>query len=153
MYILIVEDDYLQAELIEEALRQEAALAPLEFERLSTESQFNERFEKLAANPPDLIIMDIMLRWTDPAPDMKAPPSDIEKDGYYRAGLRIEKLLAQDPRTRSVPIILYTILEDIDLEVELKEERLHYLPKDSKLGPLVEKIRSLIENKSTQTKT
>lgn len=144
MYILVVEDDYLQADLIEEALRLEPSLTSARIERLSTESHFHANFERIAGTPPDLVIMDVMLRWADPTPDMQPPPPEIANQGFHRAGLRNERLLAQDPRTKSIPVILYTILEDLDLDGILEPQRLHYLSKDSRLDPLVQATRSLV---------
>lgn len=144
--ILIVEDDYLQAELIENALRREPEFTQdaAEIERLSTEKQFHLQFEAMASNPPDVIVMDVMLRWDDPAPNMEPPPPEIKKEGFYRAGLRNERMLTQDPRTSNIPVVLYTLIADIDLEGIPGRPGVSYLPKDSRLDPLVQLIRSLI---------
>ena len=142
MHILIIEDDYLQADLIEEALRQEPVISLATIERISTESQFHAEFERIAKNPPDVIIMDVMLRWADPSPNMEQPSAEIIKEGIGRAGLRNEKLLNQDPRTRGIPVIIYTILEDIDLEMTGRP-RVNYLAKDSRLEPLVQMTLTL----------
>lgn len=145
MYILIVEDDHSQADLIQEALEKEADLnsSSLEIRRYSTESQFRDHLKDIAERKPDVIVMDVMLRWTDPAPDMKAPPENILREGCYRAGLRNSKLLAQEEETRNIPVILYTMLEKIDLG-DTSELGLTYLPKDSELAPLVQAVRAAI---------
>ena len=144
MYILIVEDDHSQAELIEEALKQEADLnsSSYKIRRLSTESQFRDHFEDIAERKPDVIVMDVMLRWTDPAPNAKAPPDDILKEGCYRAGVRNARLLAQNESTKRIPVILYTMLEKIDLGDTSELPGLTYLPKDSELAPLVQAVRA-----------
>ena len=152
MHILIVEDDYQQAELIENALRQEPDFAPLTTERVSTESGFRAAFEGFAARPPDVVIMDVMLRWADPAPGLDPPPPEIKKEGFHRAGLRNERLLAADPRTRAVPVVLYTVLGGITAggggaHGASDSRRVHYLPKDSTLKPLVDTIRELVRGK------
>ena len=150
MYILIVEDDHSQARLIQEALRKEADFGSpdTQIRRMSTESQFRNSLEEIAARKPDVIVMDVMLRWTDPTPDLKPPPDDVRKEGFFRAGLRNAKLLAQDERTKNIPVILYTMLDKIDLEGTPELLGITYLPKDSKLTPLVHTIRALI-NKSS----
>ncbi len=147
MYILIVEDDHLQAELLIETFRDESDLASALINRISTEREFRERFEEIAHNPPDVIIMDVMLRWADPTPDTIEPPPEIKMDGFHRAGLRNEKQLAGDPRTRDIPVVLYTILEAADLEGMAERPTVYYQPKDSEYGPLVQTIRSLVRRK------
>jgi CheY-like chemotaxis protein len=144
--ILIVEDDYLQVDLIETALRKEPDFSPTKatIDRISTEKQFHTRFEGIKNNPPDIIIMDVMLRWDDPAPNMEPPPLEIKREGFYRAGLRNEKKLASEEKTRDIPVILYTLLKDIDLEGMPERSKVKYLPKDSSLDPLVQLVRSLI---------
>src|SRR5262245_16243553 len=133
MYILIVEDDHSQAELIEEALQKEADLNSTIYEirRVSTESQFRDQLNDIAERNPDVIVMDVMLRWTDPAPDMKAPPDDILKEGCFRAGVRNAWLLAGNESTKRIPVILYTMLEKIDLGDTSELLEVTYLPKDS----------------------
>lgn len=144
MYILIVEDDYSQAELIEDAFRKDPYFAQAEFDRISTESHFRMRFDEIARNPPDVIILDVMLRWADPAPDMEPPPAEVRSEGFWRAGIRNAKLLAQDPRTKDIPSVLYTISEDVDIKGMGWEPKPHYLAKDSALDPLVHLVRSLL---------
>lgn len=146
MYILIVEDDHLQAGLIEDALRKEAELNSAKYviRRMSTESEFRDHIEDIAQRKPDVIVMDVMLRWTNPAPDMKAPPDDILKAGCFRAGLRNATLLAQNENTKTIPVILYTMLEKIDLGEMSELHGITYLPKDSELTPLVQAIKALI---------
>ena len=43
------------------------------------------QIDQIAANPPDLVIFDIMMRWTDPSPDLddSALASDL---GHQDAG-------------------------------------------------------------------
>ncbi|HEV7892635.1 MAG TPA: hypothetical protein VGP08_18625 [Pyrinomonadaceae bacterium] len=148
MYILIVEDDQSQAGLIEAALRNEPDFYSPKIVRISTESQFRARFEEITAKPPDAIVMDVMLRWADPIPDMLPPPEDVQKEGCFRAGLRNAKLLAHDERTSKIPVILYTMLEKIDLDGMTERRGIAYLPKDSTLDPLVQAIRAVISPKS-----
>ena len=143
MKILIVEDDYLQAEWIYEKLKE--AIPEATFLRVNTELEFRSRFDEIANTQPDIAVMDVMLRWTDPSPDLTLPPVEIQKEGFYRAGLRLERLLAGDERTANVPVILYTVLERADLNHELSNlpARVQHLPKQSELTPLIQKIREL----------
>ena len=109
MYVLIVEDDNSQYDFIKEALQEMKFVTRNEWMR--TESEFNERLEEVAADKPDVIVMDIMLRWTDPAPEMKPPPPEVIRDKFYRAGFRCVKKLGANPRTGDIPIIVYSVLE------------------------------------------
>lgn len=144
MYILLVEDDPLQVELIDEFLKDDSAFPDADVKRISTESEFRSKFEDIATNNPDIIILDIMLRWADPAPDFQLPPDEIAEEGFYRAGLRCEKLLGQDSRTNEIPVILYTILGNGDLKDELpKRPQTVYLAKDFEPIEIVRQINKL----------
>lgn len=141
MRILLVEDDPLQVELIAEFLTADSAFPKARIKRISTESEFISSFEDIATNAPDVVIMDIMLRWADPSPDFVLPPEEIAEEGFYRAGLRCEKLLARDPRTTDIPIILYTILSNGDLSEELPDRpQTIYLAKDFEPKEIVHQI-------------
>jgi CheY-like chemotaxis protein len=109
MYVLIVEDDKVQFQSFEKALRESSVISRIN--RIRTEKEFNDRFEEIALDKPDVILMDIMLRWADPEPDLPPPPPEIDNEGFYRAGLRCERLLARDDRTKNIPIVIYSVLD------------------------------------------
>ena len=141
MRILLVEDDPLQVELIGEFLTADSAFPHAVIKRISNESEFITNFEEIATDIPDVVIMDIMLRWADPSPEFAPPPDEIAEEGFYRAGLRCERLLANDPRTAEVPIILYTILGNGDLSDELPQRpQTVYLAKDFEPKELIKQI-------------
>jgi CheY-like chemotaxis protein len=144
MYVLIVEDDPFQAASMIEALEGNFSSSNSTIQRISTESQFREKFDEIANNPPDVITMDIMLRWADPSPDMKPRPEDVKEEGIFKAGLRCEKLLEGNAKTRHIPVILYTILSNEDLSDDIPErENVLHLPKSSDLYPLIKAIRNM----------
>lgn len=145
MNIILVEDDHLQAEWAKSIL--EKAFGSVLIKRISTESEFYANLETFENSPPDLFVIDVMLRWTDPRPNMQPPPEEVVKDGFYRAGLRCERKLSEREKTRSIPVILYTVLEDIDLHPELGTLPHHvtYLRKDSDPTPLINQIRRSIK--------
>jgi len=145
--ILIVEDDHQQVELIEKALNKEPQFANggANIKRLSTERQFVEGFNDIVSNPPHVILMDVMLRWDDPTPDFQLPTG---YQGFYRAGLRNTEILANDQRTRNIPVILYTLLSEDNLKDIPERPNIFYLPKDSTLEPMVQLVRSVITEKS-----
>lgn len=112
---------------------------------ISTESEFRLEFDKISQSPPDVIVMDIMVRWADPTPDLQAPPEDVLTEGFYTAGLRCEQMLAHEPKTRNTPVILYTVLEptDLDGEITKRGRNVIVLPKAPEISALVELIRKV----------
>lgn len=140
MHIVIVEDDFRQAAWMNERIKGRWPAANVE--RLNTELDFREALPRLAAHPPSLIILDVMLRWQDLSPTMVARPDDVKAEGVYRAGLRCERLLAQDERTRDVPVILYTTLDAPDMQGPLKVLpcNVRYVRKDTEARELLEAI-------------
>jgi DNA-binding response OmpR family regulator len=113
MRIVSLEDDEPFWDLMKDALVD--AFPGIELSWIRTESEFRERLEKFAAAPPDLFILDVMVKWADPAENMPLPTEDVREEKYYRAGLRCRKRLAQNSATSSVPVILFTVLEAADI--------------------------------------
>lgn len=146
MNIIIVEDDHLQAEWLESNLR--SAFRGSDVLRISTEAEFYDWFDSLREESiaPDVFVIDVMLRWTDPSPEMRKAPEEVVKNGFYRAGLRCQRRILSDPRTLSTPIILYTVLEELDLANELigQPSNVTYLRKDSAPEPLIKLIRETL---------
>jgi len=141
MYLLVIEDDYLQANWIQESLQ--TAFPTARIQRIGTESDFRSHLDEIAKHRPTVIIMDVMLRWTDPSPDMTPPPEDVREGKFYRAGVRCKELLAERDETKDIPVILYTVLEASDLHKELQDSSatIVHVPKESDPWPLVEKIK------------
>jgi CheY-like chemotaxis protein len=139
--IIVVEDDHLQEGPLVERL--EAACPGYRIDSVRTECEFRERLPSLRADRPDLVIMDVMLRWDDPRRDPTEPPATVVREGFYRAGLRCVELMSIDPRLASVPIILYTILEksDLDQDSRMMSAKVFYLRKSTDLDTLVRKVR------------
>ena len=105
--ILLVEDDHLQANELRQSLESDLGA---EVQTMSTESEFVNGFESLAANPPDFAILDRMLRWASPSRDMPEPPKDSREP--EEAGLRCALRLRADSRTSKIHVILYSVLGD-----------------------------------------
>jgi CheY-like chemotaxis protein len=147
-YILIVEDDPDQADFIANALRQR--FPHHEVELVETESAFHERLPEFAQNPPEVAVVDVILRWSDPDLIPRRPP-DVVSGGFQKAGLRCEQLLRQNPLTARVPVILYTITsaahhaEYLDAANRERRERalpeVEFLEKDPDIGPLITAVR------------
>ena len=139
MKILLLEDDCLQAESIRRELERAFGMSCVE--ELATESQFRARLNTIARDPPDVAVLDVMVRWADPSPEPPEPPEDVRREKFYRAGLRCARLLAA--QVPDVPIVLYSILHPDDLKSELPDlsPGVTHLPKKAELRLLVDLIR------------
>jgi CheY-like chemotaxis protein len=142
MDILLLEDDHNQVELIVAELR--GGFPAAKIVTISTERDFRSRFEEIAVNPPAIFLIDIMVRWTDSEPNLEVRPQEVKEEGFYRAGLRCLKLIKLDDRTKDIPVIFYTVLENHDLTGQMDlSEKIVYLQKESSFGPLLAQIRYL----------
>lgn len=125
----VVEDLEGHWEDVEKHLREAMQLvAPM---RISTEKAFREYLDRLMpADAPDLFIVDMMLRWTDPAPNLAEPPDDVQRGGFVQAGLRCVERILQNPVTAKTPIIINTVLDEEDIAGLMQEPTspLTYLP-------------------------
>jgi hypothetical protein len=144
-FIVVVEDDHLQDGPLRDFLGEQFPTARIM--PLMTEREFRDHLAGFCQDPPDLIIMDVMMRWTDPRPGEPPPPADVLMGGYRRAGIRCVNLLAREPALGTVPVIYYTILERSDLErgdAEALSGNVFLIRKSSDRQPLTRKIRELI---------
>ncbi len=117
MHITVVEDDHAQSKSISEHLKQAFPNASIEL--IKTEAEFRRLFESRSHNLPHVIVLDMMLRWTDPGPDMKPPPEEVGREGFYRAGFRCVRFLKAREKTKDIPVIICSVLERSDLENDL----------------------------------
>jgi DNA-binding NarL/FixJ family response regulator len=139
--ILLVEDDHLQAHAIQSGLRilLQREYPYLVFTPISTESDLYNRFDEIAEKGFDLAIIDVMLRWADPSPEMPDPPPAVVEGGFFRAGIRCKEKLQSDQRTSSIPVIVYTVLDESRLPPGID-----IVPKGGDFAPLADKIRQLL---------
>src|ERR1017187_3901603 len=142
MKILIVEDEKLQAQWLTENLVQ--AFPGSSIESFGTESTFVSHFEDIAAAPPDVIVMDVMLRWADPTSDLQMPPDEVQHEGLFRAGLRCKSLLANDERTRDIPVVLHTVLERADLQGDLSSRSPVFYAHKDEIEQLIHLIQAAV---------
>lgn len=146
-YMVLVEDDPLQVQ--DYRLQLESAFPGVKLECLETESQFYGWLASHAETGPvpDVFVIDIMLRWTDPDADMRLPPDDVKFEGIYRAGFRCARRLAATHRMRAVPIVLYSVLEKGDVEQELAAHAsVTFLWKGSP-ETLAEKLHAILQSR------
>ena len=151
MRVVLVEDDHLQARWVTETL--ERAFSHVKVVPVRTEAEFYSIIDGLGSKPPNVIIMDVMLRWTDPAPDMTIPPENVRREGFRRAGLRcVEKLLERDA-TKHIPVILFTVRSYGDLESPPDVENVLYVSKESEPEELINRIRTILSREQPQGST
>jgi CheY-like chemotaxis protein len=143
MYIVIAEDDKLQAATLVDGLRGRFPIAEIEVFR--TERQFRASFESIATRQPDVVILDIMMKWTEPSWDAETPPPDVVSGKFYRAGFRCQKMLEGSASTKNIPVILYSVVDFDEFAPEAKElpSNARLLPKEPSLDSLVGAINEL----------
>ncbi len=113
--IWFVEDDDAQREILETTLHEKWPEA--EITRASSEKDFYDLLASAEATlPPDIVICDVRLKWGDRFREKPLPG----QNNYRTAGIRCCDELIKTPFTATVPVILYTVFSDRDLEPELK---------------------------------
>ena len=116
-----LEDDPLAFEDVRAELSRHSSTQHLSLVRILTESDFLAKAaEIIKANPP-WILLDCMVMWSRPVPNAPDRPADVEREGYYEAGLRCGALL----RTKGYQgvLVFYSILEEdwIKEQIESRE--------------------------------
>lgn len=116
--ILLLEDDNLQAQLVKMTIEQEINSAEVEI--ISTELAFRTKMDDIVAHPPDVIVLDVMVRWRRPSREKqeKAPGE------YFRAGIRCWTLLKE--RGVASAVIVYTVLESADLKPKVSLDAINW---------------------------
>ncbi len=141
MRILIVEDDQLQLEDIRHAMRTRYPDA--ELLEIRTEQEFRQRLDDTAADPPDIIILDVMIRWIRRGKSSSPNPYDTSQN----AGFRCARLL--DDRGIRVPIIFVTMLDRKDFDSEVPNRNgVVILQKEASFEKLIRQIDRLVPNDS-----
>ena len=124
MRILLVEDDYLDAGAIRDLLAEH--YRNVEMIEVANEADFVASLSDLEENPPDLVIMDIMIPWQRPSASLIAPSQGANPDPL-RTGIRLLAKLQESSRLRNSPVILHSALEWHDVESDLKNSPDHIL--------------------------
>ncbi|SPF45229.1 hypothetical protein SBA4_3340006 [Candidatus Sulfopaludibacter sp. SbA4] len=136
--IALVEDDADQRKLTTEMIGRH--LSDLSLVEIVSEEHFRSALGRGELADCDVIIMDVMLPWT--SLDAFVPmPRDY--DGYYEAGLRCIRELRLSDRGRSIPIIIYTLLESQDISEHLKKMDLVVCVNKSQPEQLLRQLRGL----------
>lgn len=108
--IIVMEDDYFNRDLIQKLLsKQFPYLTPI---FLKTEHEFHTAFPYIVADLPCLAMLGARVKWTEPAPSMPNPPVEVRKGKYFEAGFRCWRMLRNNPSTKNVPVIFYTVIDE-----------------------------------------
>lgn len=113
MKIVGLEDDEPFWETFVEELKSEIPGAEIVWIR--TEFEFWERIPDFVKSPPDIFLLDVMVKWADASPNPPPAPPEVAKESYYRAGLRCRDRLRESESTADVPVVLFTVLERSDV--------------------------------------
>ena len=142
--VIIAEDTFVDGQDIR--LRIESEFAETDVQVMRTEREFRDRLDEIAAPPPALFILDVMLRWDHPGPAPTVRPPEVEEEGWRRAGIRLQELLAQRPSTAATPVILLSVLKAKELQHDIDRlpAHVHFLEKSESLDHLIELVRSIL---------
>jgi CheY-like chemotaxis protein len=146
--ILILEDNPTASEWLESAIQRYLADLNPRTEVLETEAEFVHgwvrEFDQGGKRRPDLIVIDIMLRWTDPAPDQPPRPPEVIEGGFTKAGLRCLDLIRHHRALSQSRVILFTVLSQEDLKGLGKPGDVEVLRKGDG-QKIIESIRTVLE--------
>ena len=116
--ILILEDDASMHALLEGIIHDE--LPDWKVETLETEYEFRLSwlpwFDLGKKVRPDVVVIDVMLRWTNPSVDQPPRPPEVIEGGFMRAGLRCLELIRQRPALANTRLIFLTSLTKKNLD-------------------------------------
>lgn len=148
MKIVLVEDDYLQADWIQASLESTFGA---HVERTGSAHGLQRQIPLLARDPPDIFIVDEMLRWSDPptVEELDAGAYLPAPDGWKptRAGLELIEQLRSIPQLTNVPVILYTVLEESDLVDLHIPMNVATVAKNTDPGPLISAVRQALRHR------
>lgn len=143
MRIVLAEDEYLQEQAIIDTIQQHFPKADIQ--AVQSEHGFRVRLGEFESEPPDVFVVDVMLTWDYAEPDAPAAPSEVLGNSA-RAGIRCVEILRNSDRLKSVPIIIFTVLDSCDVEADIRRLsplKVIYAPKESGYQALVEQIQAL----------
>jgi len=144
MRIIIIEDDDNQSDKLIRDIPKEIPNAQIYLYK--TEHSFRSQIERVKEWKPDLFLIDIMLRWTNPSPDMPEAPDEVIEEGFYVAGFRCKRDILENSYLKNLPIILFTVLDKEDLKDKLSNlpRNISYISKDNLTSVLCDHIKRVV---------
>jgi len=138
MKVLIIEDDSIQAAHLEALIR--SGFSAVSVDRVATELEFRTRLPGIAQGSYKVALVDMMLRWTDPSPDMEPPDQDAIKEGFFVGGLRCRKALLE----KGIPRIIFTVLNQENLPQEYRGQEIDFVQKGPSYEPILKKLKGYL---------
>lgn len=143
MKFVVLEDNRFQADAVADAIIHEFGVCQADIDVIRTEHEFRSRIDQIIADKPTVFILDMLVRWTDPAPEMPDRPQEVKEEGFYLAGLRCAKLLRE--KSSDTPVILHTVIERAELSLVMGAEApAHIVQKDPTLRPLLDTLQTIV---------
>ena len=128
--ILVVEDRQDHADLVQAWLEHER------YQLLLAQTE-NQALETLRTDPPDLVVLDLML----------------DDDAGKPTGYEICRSLRQDPKTTSIPVLMFTVLDQLEqIERGVEVEADDYLVKLSSPEEVRFRVEKLLEVRHIKNK-
>jgi hypothetical protein len=151
MRIVYLEDNPIQAESMLEEFRRWLPLETRDILFVKTEAEFMSRLNEIEAFDPTVAVLDVMVIWCSPRPNMPQPPQNVLNEGYYMAGARCAEALCS--RLPELPIVFYTIVEGADLQFYLNQSAPSVkgaviLPKSSDPKVLIDQLKLSVHRSS-----
>jgi CheY-like chemotaxis protein len=143
MKVVVVEDDYLQAGMIRDALTSQ--YSDIELIDLANEMAFINALPELERDAPDLIILDIMIPWHDPLTRVVAPPQQVDREPL-RGGIRLLREIRNRSQLASVPVIVHSALawHDVENDLAVRPDHVVFVHKRQEPSDLMIVLRSLL---------
>jgi len=138
MKVLIIEDDSIQAARLEDLIR--SRFSAVSVDRVATELEFRKRLPQIQERYYKVALVDMMLRWTDPSPDMEPPDRDAIEQGFFVGGLRCRKALLE----KGIPSIVFTVLNQENLPPEYRGQEIDFVQKGPSYEPILQKLKGYL---------
>ena len=136
MKILVLEDDQFQANDIKQYLSRTFNCDVI---CIATELSFRTKLQSGELDHCNVAVVDMMLRWTDPSPDMELPPKKVLESGRYSGGVRCCEAL----KLKKIPCVIYTAL-DVHTVSNLADPKYPIVNKSEGYDVLTDEIRQLL---------
>ena len=119
MKLVVVEDDYHHGKWVCGELGR--LYHETDVDLIRSEVEFLDHLQSLEERPPDAVIMDIMVGWQNPddlAPGALLKPASAftQTGSELSAGLRLIRKMQESERLRTVPVLIYSVMERVDLD-------------------------------------
>ena len=148
--VVLVENDHLTQE---DAIEDLQKYLNSQVTTYSAESDFRNSLDSFRNSPPDIFIFGLWVRWTHPAPVMPEAPIEVlegEYNHHYGAGMRMARLIAEDPRTANTPVVIWDCLDEEELKAPFKNQipfNVHFLTRLSAQENFIKGLRAILENR------